>query len=120
MTCTLHQENEMVRAYGMHGTQEKSLQGFDLKHWKEDTFWRSGPRWDNIKTDLTATVGLCGLDSYVSGRGPVLVFVNTVMNLRVAWKALNFLNNWAKIPSQQLICSTELFREYVAVSFRMG
>jgi len=57
--------------------------------------------------------------SNVSGQGPVLAFVNTVMNIRVTWKGLNFLNNWAKIPSHQWFCSTELFRVYVAVHIRM-
>jgi hypothetical protein len=66
--------NEVGGACSTHGRGEKSVLGFGGKaRRRERPFGRPRSRWeDGVRTDLREIgLGGCGLDSTVSGQGPV-------------------------------------------------
>jgi hypothetical protein len=64
----------------------------------EEITWKPSYKQYNIKKKKPHRKGMwgCGLNSSDSEQGPV-TSVNTVMNLWVLWKSVNFLTSWITI-----------------------
>jgi hypothetical protein len=77
--------------------------------WQKTSLWRSICRWeDNIKMDLTETGYDC-VDRTILAQdtNQWRVFVNMVMNLRILYKAWNFLATWQTEPTNSIALELE-------------
>jgi hypothetical protein len=103
--CTLHQysgykiKDEMGGACSTHGRDEKCIQYFGWKTWREETTGRLMRTCEtNIRMDLRET-GWKGVDwvRLAQDRDQWRALLNTVMNLRVPQEAGDLLTAWVTL-----------------------